>query len=291
MNVKLFLCLLAAMNVALLLSSGALAWSLKSLAARDSALELNALKEERHQLSWARARLERRVEALGESVARLDASLARVGAETAVPAAFPKDVTDPETSNLEQRKAEFYARLEEALSGKQPDTRALPLLSDEERRALHDYGARFPGLDFHVLTEGNADYVLRSPKWNPIGRVLSLEERAELETLLRDFRYFSKFALIETVQTMVLPEIPKLRDMGAYVEYPEGEAPPKIDGVTYTHAEQSDRPGFLRLYPFPPEDYPDLDRHERVATEQAQVTSVKIHQLLNPGAPRVGGGR
>jgi hypothetical protein len=154
--------------------------------------------------------------------------------------------------------------------------------------SLLAYSARCPTLDDSILRAGDVEALLGDPKWNPSSTDLKDEERVEVKGLLRDYRYFSKFALIEATELMVVTEIPRLREAGAYIEYPSDQVPPDVQGVAHTHSEASDKPGMFRLYCFYPEDYPTLYHHKRVAGERALETGITIHRLLNPEGPSRG---
>jgi hypothetical protein len=164
-----------------------------------------------------------------------------------------------------------------------PAMDAIPLMSDAEKAELSRMAAAMPRLPTKLLLQGDAALLLSSPEWNPGGRQLALEEREEIGRLLAEHKYFAKDSHLERYNTMIAPELPRLREAGAYVKYKVGETPPTGEGVKISHAERysGDK---IRMYLFRPEDYPDFYRHLTVAEERAKETYVKIYQLVN-GTP------
>ena len=128
-----------------------------------------------------------------------------------------------------------------------PNQATIPKLNPEELQALREMRETMPPvLNDGVLIQGDVASVLENSEWNPQKHELSADDRLELARLLSDYRYFARLSIMERVQGGVLPEIKRLRDAGAFLEYPQGEGPPVVDGVTISHGESSDRPGIDR---------------------------------------------
>ena len=95
------------------------------------------------------------------------------------------------------------------------------------------------------------------------------------------YRYFAKYSVFERFNAWVKPEIPKLRDQGAYIEFDAKEGAPSIEGVRIAHAEQIEgKRGFFRLYPFYRDDYPDLYHHEKVCQQRTMEAMADICKLV-----------
>jgi hypothetical protein len=158
----------------------------------------------------------------------------------------------------------------------------IPLMSPEEIAAVRERRRHMPSkLDDALLIQGDAESVIQNPLWNPTGRDLTEKERDELGRLMSDYRYFSRLSLMERVNLVVKPEIPRMREQGDYLEYKIGETPPRLEGVTIAHSTPADRPGYRRIYCFPPETYPDLYHQEQVEQERALERFVEIYSLIN----------
>jgi hypothetical protein len=285
MPAKWVILFLMMMNVALLFMSSTLTVNVRALAGRERIKEVEAFQLEGAKLMGERTRLEAKVGLLADAVKRLEAAIEKASSrsQSSTPPA-----SEPPNGEGEAEKARFLSVLESEFPSGKPDTSSIPFLSKEEMDSLLAYSARCPRLDSSVLSAGDVDTLLRDPKWNPAGIDLKEEERKEVQGLLRDYRYFSKFALIEATELMVVPEIPRLREAGAFIEYPSDQTPPDVQGVAHTHSESSDKPGTYRLYCFYPDDYPALYHHKRVAGERALETGIKVHRLLNPEGPSGG---
>jgi hypothetical protein len=139
-----------------------------------------------------------------------------------------------------------------------------------------------PELHGEVLFSGDVDQVLTSNVWNPSGRPVGAEERTELSRLLADYRYFARLSKVERLNLLIKPQLDRLREAGAYVEFPDREAPPVPEGVRIAHVESSDKSGFKRVYCFPAEDYPDIAHQERVERERGLETFLAVYDLINP---------
>ncbi len=285
MAAKWVILFLLIMNVALLFMNSTLTVNVRALAGRERTKEVEAFRLERAQLMGERTRLEAKVGLLAETVKRLDAAIEKGSSRAQTLAA---SASEPSNHEGEAQKAQFLSVLDGEFPDGKPDTSTIPFLSKEEMDSLLAYSARCPTLDDSILRAGDVEALLRDPKWNPSGTDLKDEERVEVKGLLKDYRYFSKFALIEATELMVVAEIPRLREAGAYIEYPSDQVPPDVQGVAHTHSESSDKPGMHRLYCFYPDDYPALYHHKRVAGERALKASIKIHRLLNPEGPSGG---
>lgn len=273
--------LLILLNIALLVSNWILGRSLKTVSERKTAEEIAALRRERERLSAQRARLDARFGALVALVERLEAL---AGASPGGSAPAPSPGTEGEEGaggrafDVDQafRSASLLASLERPRPGE------IPLLTAEEKADLEARRRRMPEeLSEGVLLVGDVDAVLSDPGWNPRRRSLSDDERAELAALLSRYRYFARLAPLEMYHGMVALEVPRLREAGAYVEYPDGEAPPVDEGACTSHAEPSDTPGVWRIYYFHEEDYPAIAHHKRVAEERGFECFVEAYEIIN----------
>jgi len=133
-------------------------------------------------------------------------------------------------------------------------------------------GLGFLGVDVEAL--------LRDPAWNPGGRELPIEERKKVATLLENYRYFARTSAVERSE-LVESEVKRMREAGAYIEYPVGEPPPRFRGLDITVVEPSDRPGYKRMFVFFEDDYPELLRRVRVERQQALKILVEMYELIN----------
>lgn len=239
-------------------------------------------------------RLERRSDRLSAEAARLERQLAvlkRISQR--LKALQIQSRSEPETSHEgAASQSEVDEKLEELLSQyvgeERPEPAQIPRLSSSEWKALVRERTAIPHeLRGEHLLVGDLDALLSDPLWNPTGYEPSVEERAELNSLLKRYRYYARISPLERYERYVKPEIEFLRDAGAYVEYPEGEEPPAMEGVHVSHGEKSDREGMNRIYYFYPEDYPELAHHERVEQERGLETFLEIYYVLN-GYPEHG---
>lgn len=276
--------LLLLLNVVLLATTHSLSSSVRRVSERrlDAAqallvAERDALARERLRIAAQRARLEDRLSLLaGVAGLRLDGrhgdTESRDGAGDAA------DGADPAAWWDEARVDPVHEK---------PDPLAIELLDEQELQEIRRYReqAMPPRPSEGVLLTGDVDAVLGDPDWNPESVSLSREKRAELARLMSDYRYFSRVSLMER-HRMVQPEVARLREVGAYVEYPSDDPPAAPGELAMSHAEPSDREGYRRMYYFFAEDYPDVYHQSRVEQEQALRVFVDIHRLIHesPGS-------
>jgi hypothetical protein len=263
--------LLGVLNVMLLISIGRLVQVVGKL--QDSrtadALErvdsnLSALAGERVRLADKIARLQHAIDGLRAA----DGSSAHGGATPEGPP-FPQD---PKIENLVQSYGPW----------ERPRPIEIPRLQPEEVKHLVRERAQLPReLNDGVLLQGDLDLVLGDALWNPVRREMDGATRRELARLLMDYKYFTRLSPMERFRKYIEPEIPRLRDAGAYLEYAATEGPPLLEGVYVSHAEPSDKPGVKRIYYFHPQDYPELAHHERVEVERGLETFLHIYDLIN----------
>ncbi len=259
----LLVVILVAMNFALLVSNGLLVYALKGSGQRDSEEVVAALRNERARLSAEVARLADRLSVPG-------AASAGAGVPAEAAAASSAQVVPVVAAGADGEDVPF----------ERPAMDTIPLLTDAEKAELSRMAAALPRLPAKLLLQCDIDALVASPEWNPGGRQLMVEERRELGRLLAEHKYFARDSHQERYNTMIAPEVPRLRDAGAYIEYKVGEAPPAAAGVKISHAERYSADG-IRMYLFRPDDYPDLYHHQAVAEERAKETYVKVYQLLN----------
>lgn len=275
---------LVLLNATLFVSNWVLVRSLRVVGTRGTKEEIAALRRERERLSIERGRLEARLDALSGLTQKLSAALAEsVASQTS-------GLSQTEVASSSSGAAAFEVdglfREASLVTGlDRPRPASIPLLTEDERADLASRRRRMPErLDDGVLLSGDVDAVLSDPEWNPGQRTLSEAERAELSAVLSHYRYFARLSLAERYYTMVAPEIPRLREAGAYLEYDEGEAPPVADRACTSHAEPSDTPGINRIYYFFPDDHPALAHHKRVEEERALECFVRAYEIINGGS-------
>lgn len=163
-----------------------------------------------------------------------------------------------------------------------PKVQEIPIMSREEFRELRQRRRQMPWkLPQRVLLNGDVESVLRDPQWNPSGGELNPEERANLGVLLHDYRFFLRTSKRERVENVIIPEVELMREHGAYIEYPAGTAPPRIEGVSISHAETSEDRSTKRLYPFYEADYPELYHATTVEYQRELEAFVRIYELIN----------
>ena len=170
-----------------------------------------------------------------------------------------------------------------------PDPLAIPLLSTEEKEILYAKRAAMPfELTDSALLHGDLQSILESKLWNPKKRTLTSEEMVRLARLVSEYRYFRLILPIEIFRNGVKPELQRLREAGAYIEYSQEEGPPQLEELRISHAEPWERPGFMRLFCFWPEDYPELNYQEQVERERSLERFVQIYELINGPVPLPG---
>jgi hypothetical protein len=274
MKPKVMIPTLLGMSILLFGSNLFLSAALRNAIGGGTEREIGSLREERARLAAERTRLEDRLESLDRLVAEI-----RTWQERA------DDVrSEPEPTAGDSDMDAVYASAAEPGITERPRPAELPLLSEEEKADLQAWRAIMPGnLSEGPLLLGDVDTVTGNPQWNPDGIDLDEEGRLELARLLSEYRYFARLSFTERFNHYVLPEIPRLRDSGAFVEYPAEDPPPRVEGTCTSHSEASDRPGYRRLYYFFEDDYPELAHHKRVERERVLERFVQIYRLLNPG--------
>lgn len=196
---------------------------------------------------------------------------------------------------LSQERGRFLAMAEtrdEAVASStedvtlRPQPALIPRLTHEEIAVLQAKRSAMP-LALGVIAEAgrlfelDADMILTDPALNPLKRELNPSERLQLTKLVNDYKFFRMTSPRERVKRFVQPEIERMREAGAFIEYASDGPPPHIEGFHVTHAEPSDTPGLKRLYVFPEEDYPDLLHQYRVEWERTLETVVNIYELIN----------
>jgi hypothetical protein len=263
------------MNVALLISNGVLA------------LAVARLKDESLIASFARLEFER-VALAGERVRLMDAvSAARsLATELRVPRIGDPNSETPASSSATNVAAELEEVAIRFGVGQRPDPQEIPRLPTEELAELDLRRGELPrNLSAALLLSADIDSILEDPLWNPNGRQLTEPARRVLAELLSEYRYFARVSKVERFRKYVEKEIPRLREAGAYIEYPKDEAPPAPPGIFMSHAESSDRQGYRRIYYFPEQDYPEMAHQRRVEDERGLETFVMIYDLINAAPP------
>jgi hypothetical protein len=256
------------MNAALLVSHWSLTRNVQDFVrSRLSAESQDLLKREAGLLSIERAQLSLQVGALSELGSTLRAMQSKSGAP--VPAQPPQ----PEHYEEVQRMLEVEG------PGEKPDPFNIPPLTDDEKHALEEAARDLPPLTLSPLKLADLDQLLGDSAWNPRGRQLSPEDREKAMKLIQDNHFFSFTSLVKRFKTLMEPELPRMQELGAYVEYDptEGELP--FDGFTINHTEIFAK-NRHRMYYFPQSQYPDLYLHRQVCQEQAQKTLVELHWLI-----------
>jgi hypothetical protein len=262
---------LAALNVLLLVSNGFLVAVLVQTRDIRGATAIAGIAGEREALARECSKMAGQSARLAEALHKLRVLGVRPGSEP--------------TNSQSEKSFNLQAEFPEVDLSRRPDPREIPDMEPEEIRHLDERRKRLPHeLRGGVLLSGDVEQVLASILWNPDRRGLDSEERADLAQLLSDYRYYARLSQVERFKTHVEPQLERLREAGAYVEYPEGQPPPMPDGVRIGHAEPSDRKGFRRVFYFPANDYPDLAHHERVEQERGLETFLKVFDLINPTA-------
>ena len=90
-----------------------------------------------------------------------------------------------------------------------PDVFNIFPLEEEEWRILNekwnDIDVAAKRASFKFRRGVDVDHALASQAWNPQGRVLSLEERAEFAVQLRNLHFFSRISRWEALNSTILP--------------------------------------------------------------------------------------
>lgn len=164
-----------------------------------------------------------------------------------------------------------------------PDLSQIADLTPEEKDYLDSLRSEMPKtLGEGLLLQGDVDALLQDPGWNPSGSVLTDEERTALEKLLKDYRFFARKVMEHRVKDLQRPEVDRLRAIGAYVENAVNEQPVPIPDVSISHGEVSpENPDRRRIYYFPPQDYPELYRLQRIERQRSYEAFVKIYHAIN----------
>jgi len=153
-------------------------------------------------------------------------------------------------------------------------------LSEEEKALLKQFEGKLKGLPFDYLLHGDLYGLLEDPKWNPEGKELTEEERQGLRAALEDYRFYHSQARSLIHKKIIRPEMDKMREEGAYIEYKLGETPP-VQGVPISVAEPAARDGkTFRLFLFYPEDYPELYELEEARKARAKLSAVRAFLIL-----------
>ena len=163
-----------------------------------------------------------------------------------------------------------------------PNIEETPILDEASFGDIIRRRARMPRyIKAAPLRHGDIDSLLRDEEWNPSGRELDREERAQLVVLLNDFRFYSEISPRERFEDVILPIVDSMREDGQGIPYPSDSPPPAIDGQPITHSESTDDPAVNVLYAFSREDYPEL-HHDRTVEDQRKIEKfVQIYELIN----------
>lgn len=257
--------LLSTSNIALLISQ-----SVSFEAIREIQHGQANLRAERQRIDTVRARLDDRVGALTRTLrdfreAQEGNAMARAEAQTesSESSAEASGANDPKAMKDEHRLW------------------VVSYLSAEEKQRLEDLRAAMPTLGHDVLLEGSVDDLLQDSSWNPGRKQLDPMKREEARGWLEKFRFYARSAAFKRIKEEIEPEVTRLREEGAYLEYPAHEAPPAVPGVLVSHAEESDKPGMLRIYYFDPNDYPEMDRQVKVERERSFEAYVELYYAIN----------
>ncbi len=260
---------LAVMNAALLASHWSLTRNAQSLVeGRPAAEAQELLRKEAGLLSMERAQLSLKIGVLSDLAVSLK--------ELRLPGGVLPQGHDPQPSppHEDVRKALELAGIEE-----KPDVLAIPLMTDEERQEISEASRTLPALSEAPLRSLDLVALLADEAWNPRGRELSPEERGQAMKLMQDYHFFSRISTMERFRSMMGPELPRLREQGAFVEYDPNDGELPFDGFTIDHTEILAKDKF-RMYFFPQDQYPDLYHHRQVSREQAQKTFVDLYRLV-----------
>jgi len=265
----------------LVVTNGILLGSLRQLSGVGRSREVAAqLLETRAEIAGELSRLAGERARLASEVEKLQEVLRGMGEARSVDGSAVSTETATDAGNEDPELASLFADFADS---ERPDPASIPRLTPEAMNDMIKQRMDLPrDMAGEVLLAGDVDAVLENRQWNPTGRSLEGEERAKLEGLLKRYRYFARLSPIERFKKYVEPQVPLLREAGAFIEYPANEGPPAIEGVYVSHAETSDRAGMLRLYYFYPEDYPQLAHQERVEQERGLETYLEVYSLLNP---------
>ncbi len=175
--------------------------------------------------------------------------------------------------------AELLTLLDQVGITEKPDPMKIPLMTEEEKARLEaDWGVLPPLMD-NLLLQDDVDLLLGDPLWNPERKNLSPEARAQVDRLLKDYAFFARVSLVQRFQRFIEPEVSRLREAGAYVEF-EGRAKPASPSGEFISHMESAGPNRHRLYYFYPDDAPDLFRFKKVCEERGRETFVKIYQAI-----------
>lgn len=273
MGAKWVILSLLLVNAALLFSNWTLTQSVNALGGSKRLAELEVrLSRETNRLAAERARFAERSGLLIDAVSHLglqnftNATHTFGLADSGVQRSPPND----EMSDL----------LEKADISEKPDPNSMPLMTEDEKVRLEALWSTLPKLSEGPLLQGDLDGLISDSSWNSSGRKLDDQERVQAKKLLDDYRYYARVSNVERFKTMIEPQLPALREAGAFVEYGAKEAPESLPGVTISHAE-IDETGKSRLYYFHSEDHPDIYRSKQVCDERSQESFIKIYNLLN----------
>jgi hypothetical protein len=266
---------LGLLNIALLTSNGFLLHAVGLLKDDGLLASLAELELERVALAGERLRLVDAISAAKSLVAELRSAGSERNVRLGQASAFRPEVE----SELDEIAARFG-------STRRPDPHEIPRMDAEELAELDRRRSDMPReLSAALLLSADIDQILEDSLWNPNGRQLTEPARRVLAELLSEYRYFARVSKVERFRNYVEKEIPRLREAGAYVEYPKDEAPPAPPGIFMSHAESSDRQGYRRIYYFPEEDYPEMAHQRRVEDERGLETFVMVYDLINSTPP------
>ena len=275
MNAKTVAAVLLVCNLCLVVSSLVVSGALRL---REEA-EIDSIQG---FLVSAQSEAERHEAALGRLIARLSTTVTLLnrGAGSQL---LDSDASeeDEDQRRLAAERVEVQHAIERDGMLEKPDPLQIPRMTEEQTEVMRQAYRELPRLDDSNLYSGDIDALLADPSWNPDLRELSTEERGELRERFARYRYFSKYAHMERSLDLVQPEMPALRDAGAYIEYHLEDGPPDIEGDAYTRAEIRKGDEYAKFFVFDWETYPEINHHQKVSQEQSARTMIDIYDLIN----------
>ena len=163
-----------------------------------------------------------------------------------------------------------------------PAIEEIPILDEVAFEELRKRGDRIPvDITPDPLLKGDIDSVLQNKEWNPSGRELEHEERAELAVLLKDYRFYGMISRQERLKNDILPLVDSMRAQGRYIDHPSDQPPPQIDGAKLVHSDSTNDPAINRYYHFVDADHAELYHAHNVEDQRSLETVVRIYELIN----------
>lgn len=270
MSIRWITLMLVALNVVLVFNNGFLADAMKSLGRAQTAEERREIRKDWEKIASERAMIGTQIRKLSELLAQM------LHSSRVVEPVWAADSGEFDVD------AKFDEVSEEGAS-ERPNPTDIAVLSKDEMDILRQLRKEMPRfMDVNLMLHGDVDAVLGSSSWNPEQADLDGARRAELKAYMSDYRYFARLSQMELAHKMK-SEVEHLRQSGAFVEYKASERAPAIKGISLSFAEASDRPGYVRLYYFYPEDYPELYHQQRVSEQRQLETVINAYHLINDG--------